>query len=275
MTFSRLSFFLILLVNSTSLAGEVKLTGNMIQGGLVFGWAPPETKIELDGVLIKQAETGDFLIGFSRDAQSNSKLVFFFKDGSSQNRLLSIRQRIYDIQRINGLPKRKVIPNKKDLALIKTQTNQINNSRQVLIMTPYFRAGFMQPAVGPVSGVFGSQRILNGRKRRPHYGLDLAAPEGSPIRAASDGIIIFTHDGMFFNGKTIIIDHGLGLRSTYIHMDSIGVKIGSKVKKGQIVGTVGKTGRATGPHLHWTVYLNKVRINPELIIQEDFLKSLL
>ena len=132
MTFSRLSFFLILLVNSTSLAGEVKLTGNMIQGGLVFGWAPPETKIELDGVLIKQAETGDFLIGFSRDAQSNSKLVFFFKDGSSQNRILSIRQRIYDIQRINGLPKRKVIPNKKDIALIKTQTNQINNSRQVL-----------------------------------------------------------------------------------------------------------------------------------------------
>ena len=268
MTLFRPLFLSFLLINSTSFAGEVKLTGRMIQGGLVFGWAPPETKIELDGVLIKQAETGDFLIGFSRDAQSNSKLVFFFKDGSSQNRLLSIRQRTYDIQRINGLPKRKVIPNKKDLALIKTQTNQINNSRQVLIMIPYFRAGFMQPAVGPVSGVFGSQRILNGRKRRPHYGLDLAAPEGSPIRAASDGIIIFTHDGMFFNGKTIIIDHGLGLRSTYIHMNSIGVKIGSKVKKGQIVGTVGKTGRATGPHLHWGLHLNQIPLDPKLLLKD-------
>jgi murein DD-endopeptidase MepM/ murein hydrolase activator NlpD len=254
--------------NSTLLAGEVKLSGSMIQGGLIIGWATPGAKIKLDGSSITQSEAGDFLLGFPRDAKSKFKLEISFKDGSSYGRILSIEQRVYDTQKINGLPKRKVNPNDKDLSVIRSQSKLINKSRLVSVMNPFFKAGFVRPVIGRISGVFGSQRILNGKKKRPHYGLDLAAPEGSAVKATSDGIVVFTHNGMFFNGKTIIINHGLALRSTYIHMNSILVKNGMRVKKGQIVGTVGKTGRATGPHLHWGLHLNHIPLDPKLLLKD-------
>ena len=268
MTMMRTFICFVILVNSTSFAGEIKLTGKMVQGGLVMGWATPGATIELDGISVTQADEGDFLIGFPRDAKSNVKLEIIFKDGSAHSRILSIGQRIYDVQRIDGLPKRKVDPNLKDLVLIKNQRELIRNARLVSVSTPFFKVGFIRPTIGPISGVFGSQRILNGKERRPHFGLDIAAPEGSHIKAASDGIVVFTHNGMFFNGKTVIINHGLGLRSTYIHMKSIRVKRDAKVVKGQIVGTVGKTGRATGPHLHWGLHLNQTPLDPKLLLRD-------
>jgi murein DD-endopeptidase MepM/ murein hydrolase activator NlpD len=261
-------FLFYLFINSTSIAGEIKLIGNMVQGGLVVGWATPEAKIQFDGKLIPQADSGNFLIGFSRNFKLSAKLNVFFKDGTSHERLLSIEQRNYNIQKINGLSKRKVTPNKKDLALIKNQSKLINKARLVSVKKPYFTTGFVMPVVGRVSGVFGSQRILNGKRRQPHFGLDIAAPEGSVVKAASDGLVVFVHKSMFFNGKTIIINHGLGLRSIYIHMNSINVKPGIKVKKGQIVGTVGNTGRATGPHLHWGLELNQTPLDPEQLFWE-------
>ena len=268
MIWAKPIFLFYLFINSTSIAGEIKLIGNMVQGGLVVGWATPEAKIQFDGKLIPQADSGNFLIGFSRNFKLSAKLNVFFKDGTSHERLLSIERRNYNIQKINGLPKRKVTPNKKDLALIKNQSKLINKARLVFVKEPYFTAGFVIPVVGRVSGVFGSQRILNGKRRQPHFGLDIAAPEGSVVRAASDGIITFIHKSMFFNGKTIIINHGMGLRSTYTHMNSINVKPGIKVKKGQIVGTVGNTGRATGPHLHWGLELNQTPLDPEQLFWE-------
>jgi murein DD-endopeptidase MepM/ murein hydrolase activator NlpD len=258
----------VLFVNSKSIAGEIQLTGKMIQGGLVVGWATPGAKIQFDGKPIPQADRGDFLIGFSRDFKSSAKLKIIFKGGASHNQSLSIGQRNYNIQRIDGLPKRKVTPNLKDLALIKLQSNLINKARLVSVEKSYFTAGFIRPVVGRTSGVFGSQRVLNGKPRRPHFGLDIAAPEGSVVKAASDGVVTFIHKAMFFNGKTIIINHGLGLRSTYIHMNAINVRLGTKVIKGQIVGTVGKTGRATGPHLHWGLKLNQTPLDPELLFKQ-------
>ena len=268
MIWAKPIFLFYLFINSTSIAGEIKLIGNMVQGGLVVGWATPEAKIQFDGKLIPQADSGNFLIGFSRNFKFSAKLNVFFKDGTSHERLLSIEQRNYNIQKINGLSKRKVTPNKKDLALIKNQSKLINKARLVSVKKPYFTAGFVMPVVGRVSGVFGSQRILNGKRRQPHFGLDIAAPKGSVVKAASDGLVIFVHKSMFFNGKTIIINHGLGLRSIYIHMNSINVKPGIKVKKGQIVGTVGNTGRATGPHLHWGLELNQTPLDPEQLFWE-------
>ena len=268
MIWARASFLLVLFICSTSIASQLKLTGKMIQGGLVIGWATPGAKIHLDGRPIIQSDEGDFLIGFPRDAKPSFKLEIISKGGLSHSRLLSIGQRNYDIQRINGLSKRKVTPNAKDLALIKHQSALINKARLISVREPYFTAGFIRPIVGRVTGVFGSQRILNGKRRRPHFGLDIAAPEGSAIKAASDGVVVFVHNGMFFNGKTVIINHGLGLRSTYIHMSSITVKPGMKVTKGQIVGTVGKTGRATGPHLHWGLQLNQTPLDPEQLLRD-------
>lgn len=257
----------VLFVSPASFAGELKLTGKMMQGGLLVGWATPGAKIRLDGKNISQAKAGDFLLGFSHNAKARAELNVRFKDGSLKKRKLSIAQRSYDIQRIDGLPKRKVTPNAKDIARIKTERALINKARLTSVAEPFFTAGFTVPVSGRISGVFGSQRILNGKPRRPHYGVDIAAPSGRDIRAASAGVVVFAHPGMFFNGKTLVINHGMGLRSTYIHMSAVLVKAGTRVAKGQVVGKVGKTGRATGPHLHWGLQLGSTPLDPELVLK--------
>ncbi len=256
-----------LFLSSVSLAGELKLTGKRIQGGLVIGWATPGAKITLDGRAIVQAKPGNFLLGFSRNAQATSQLDVRFKDGSREKRALTIGQRDYDIQRIDGLPKRKVTPHAKDLVRIKSERALINKARLTAVVEPLFTAGFTRPLLGRISGFYGSQRILNGKPRLPHFGIDIAALVGTNIKAASAGVVVFAHPGMFFNGKTVVINHGLGLRSTYIHMSAIAVKIGESVAKGQVVGKVGMTGRATGPHLHWGLQLNSIPLDPELVLK--------
>jgi murein DD-endopeptidase MepM/ murein hydrolase activator NlpD len=263
----RTAFFAILLLSSTASAGELNLTGKKIQGGLVVGWATPGAKIMLDGKSIQQAQAGDFLLGFSRDAKATSELRILFTDGSTDMQELKIKQRKYKIQRIDGLPKRKVTPNAKDLSRIKRERTLINKARLTSVDEPHFTAGFTRPVSGRISGVYGSQRILNGKPRRPHFGVDIAAPTGTKIKAASAGIVVFAHRGMFFNGKTLVINHGMGLRSTYIHMSAISVKTGDRVVKGQVVGKIGKTGRATGPHLHWGLTLGRTPLDPELLLK--------
>jgi len=259
---------LVLLVTVTALpvfAADLKLEGDFIQGGLVIGQAKPGASITLDGSKVEQSADGYFLIGFSRDAKPDVNLTIRLPDGGEERRKLKIKKRTYDIQRIDGLPKRKVTPSPKDLKRIKKERAAIIKARRSHSATPYFRTGFIRPAKGRISGVYGSQRILNGQPRRPHFGLDIAAPTGAPVEAAAAGRVIFTHPGMFFNGKTVIIDHGLGLASTYIHLSDIAVRTGDVVVKGQIVGKIGQTGRATGPHLHWSLRLNNTELDPELL----------
>lgn len=263
-----LVFIFLLLFNSTTIAGQIRLVGETIQGGLVLGWASPGAKIRLDGSSVDQATEGSFLLGFPRNAQPLAKLEIVFNDGSIKTKILSIEKRDYIIQRITGLPKRKVTPTAKDLALILEQGKLINKARLIKVIKPHFLAGFIRPLQGQITGVFGSQRFLNGKPRRPHFGLDIAAPEGTVISAVSDGVVVFVHHDMFFNGKTIIINHGLGLRSTYIHMNSIFVGVGSEVKKGQNIGTVGMTGRVTGPHLHLGLNLNYMPLDPEQLFNK-------
>jgi len=262
-----LSITMILLFFSPiAVAGELKLSGKFTQGGLIFGWATPGALITLDGKRIRQAKAGDFLLGFARLAARTSQLEVVFTDGSIVLRKLVIKQRKYDIQRIDGLPKRQVTPSAEDLARIKKESALINKARQTKVTEPFFTAEFTSPAIGRVSGVYGTQRILNGQERRPHYGQDIAAPTGAEIKATSAGVVIFVHPGMFFNGKTVIINHGLGLHSIYLHMNAVRVKAGERVTKGKIIGEVGQTGRATGPHLHWGVTLNQLPLDPALIV---------
>jgi murein DD-endopeptidase MepM/ murein hydrolase activator NlpD len=263
----RSLFLTVLFLNFSALAGELKLSGNMTQGGLVVGWAAPGAQIKLDGKTINQAKSGDFLLGFGRNAKRSAELNVQFKDGSVEKRNLEIKQRDYKIQRIDGLPKRKVMPNAQDLSRIKKERVLINAARRIEVSEALFAAGFVRPVAGPVSGVYGSQRILNGQPRKPHYGLDIAAPLGRDIKATSAGVVVFAHEGMFFNGKTVVINHGLGLRSTYIHMSALNVKAGDQVVKGQTIGKIGKTGRATGPHLHWGLTLNTTPLDPQSLLK--------
>ena len=261
------SVITVFFLSTPSFSGELRISGKAIQGGLLFGWTTPESKISLDGMNIVQAQAGDFLVGFPPNAKALSVLKIFYTDGSSERRMFFVKKRNYKIQRIDGLSKRKVTPNLKDLMRIKDERILINRAYLTAMMEPLFKVGFIQPVIGRISGVYGSQRILNGTARRPHYGVDIAAASGTNIKAASAGIVVFVHPGMFFNGKTLVINHGLGLRSTYIHMSAIKVKEGERVSKGQIVGNVGETGRATGPHLHWGLRLHSTPLDPEQLFR--------
>jgi len=248
-----------------SALAEVSLQGNLIQGGLVFGTAEPGNRVELDGVRLGLSADGRFLIGFGRDASPTAVLSITGNDGKTSKQTLAVASREYKIQRIDGLPTRKVTPKPEDLARIKADNAGIGRVRGLETASAYFSSGFTWPVSGPISGVFGSQRILNGKPKNPHNGTDIAASEGTIIRAPADAVVALVNDDMFYTGKTLMLDHGLGLTSVYAHMSAILVKQGELVKKGASIGKVGKTGRVTGPHLHWGVTLGKTHLDPALI----------
>jgi len=254
------------LLASPALAGTLVLEGPVEQGSLVHGKTDPGAKVTLDGRAVRVADDGSFIFGFGRDAPAEARLDVTFADGSSAHRDLKVAARQYDIQRINGLPAQQVTPDAATLERIKREQVVINTARSVDSSLPFFERPFVWPAVGPISGVYGSQRILNGEPRAPHMGLDIAAPRGSPVLAADAGTVTLAERDLFFTGGTVIIDHGYGLATTYQHMDRIDVTVGQHVTAGQPIGIVGATGRVTGPHLHWALNWYEVRLDPALVM---------
>ncbi len=254
--------------SATSASDGPVLSGDVAEGGLVIGKTEPGAIVTLDGKAVATDPDGNFLLGFGRDAAGAVSLDVTLPDGRRQHVSLAVRDREFQIERIDGLPERKVTPKPEDVARIKAEREELNAARAVADPMPAFLGGFVWPAKGRISGVYGSQRILNGKPRNPHYGTDIAAPEGTRVRAMAAGRVAFTHPGMFFNGKTVLVDHGLGLRSIYIHMSDVSVKPGQMVAAGQDIGAVGKTGRATGAHLHFGVTLDTTPLDPELILKD-------
>ena len=247
-------------------AHALELNGKFTQGGLVIGHAAPGSKVFLDGQPIAAATDGSFLVGFGRDAATTAALRVVPPDGKVETRRLAVAPRKYLVQRINGLPKRVVTPNPEDLARIKKDIAEIHAVRRETTLKPFFESGFVWPVTGRISGVFGSQRVLDGKPRAPHNGVDIAAAKGTPIHACADGTVALVNRHMFLTGETVMIDHGLGLTSVYIHMSQVAVKVGDKVTKGQPIGAVGMTGRATGPHLHWGVSWHGTHLDPALLV---------
>jgi len=247
-------------------AGTYSLNGTFKQGGLVYGTVTPGSLVTLDTKKILVSEDGLFLLGFGRKAEAESHLMITYPDGRQERKTLKIEKQKYKIQRIDGLPKKKVIPNPKATKRIIADNAQVGRTRKQISKTTDFASGFDWPVKGRISGVFGSQRILNGKPRSPHKGADIAAPTGTLVKADADGVISLLHQDMYLMGKTIMIDHGHGLQTIYIHMNEILVQEGQRVKKGDPVGKVGKTGRATGPHLHWGVSLENVALDPLLLL---------
>jgi len=247
-------------------AGDLRLDGPLVQGGLVTGRTEPGARVTVNGRDVRVSERGVFLIGFARDAKPTATLRIRYPGGGETRKSLPIKQRDYKVQRINGLPSRKVTPIPEDLARIKNDNAKIAGVRRRDTPVTGFASGFQWPATGPLSGVFGSQRILNGKPKNPHNGVDVAAPHGAPVTAAADGTVALVHPDMFYTGKTVMIDHGHGLSSVYVHMDKILVRDGQRVSKGTPIGAVGKTGRVTGPHLHWGLSLFDVHLDPSLVV---------
>ncbi len=249
-------------------SAETLLEGNFTQGGLVFGKTEPGNRVVLDGRPLTLSADGRFLIGFGRNANNEAKLVVTDAEGNSEDRALKIAERKYKIQRIDGLPSRQVTPKPEDVARIKADNAGIGRVRGLDTRRAYFASGFTWPVKGPISGVFGSQRILNGKPKNPHNGTDIAANEGETIVAPADGVVALVHENMFYTGQTLMLDHGLGLTSVYAHMSAMLVGKGDFVKKGDPIGRIGKTGRVTGAHLHWGVTLRRTHLDPALLAGE-------
>lgn len=252
-------------------AGEpnLKLTGNFMQGGLVHGQVVPGEKVQINGHGVRVSVDGKFIIGFGRDYPAQAKLMVYSVDGSTKrNQTLNIEAREYAIERIDGLPENKVNPNKEALARIIQESENISKARSLDDDRMDFKSSFIWPVLGPISGVYGSQRVLNGHARRPHFGVDIAAPTGTPVQAPAAGMVTYVNDNMYYSGGTLVVDHGHHLSSSFLHLEEILVKVGDRVEQGQKIALVGSTGRVTGAHLDWRMNWHQQRLDPALFMDD-------
>lgn len=251
---------------SSASAQAPVLDGDFVQGGLVVGRTVTGAVVRLDGEFVTVGRDGRFVFGFGRDAAPKTKLEVALPDGRTVVREIDVRQRTYRIQRIDGLPPRMVTPPPDVLARIREESEAIRTARAGFTERPEFSVEFVWPVTGRVTGVYGSQRILNGEPRQPHLGVDIAAPVGTPVRAAAAGTVTLAADDLYYTGGTVVIDHGYGLSSVYSHLSAVSVKTDQTLDRGDVIGKVGATGRATGAHLDWRVNWYQERLDPELLV---------
>ncbi|MES9856714.1 MAG: M23 family metallopeptidase [Sedimenticola sp.] len=270
MTYHRinltLSLITLLTLLSSSVAAAVTLEGKQIQGGLMVGQTDPGARVKLDGETVRVSPDGVFLLGFGRDHPKESRLQIIHANGSKEQQLLTVARREYQIQRIDGLPKRKVTPQKLDFKRIRKEVAMAKAARRLNDARTDFLGSWIWPVTGRISGVYGSQRILNGKPRRPHFGVDIAMPTGTPVKAPADGVVSMAHPDMFYSGGTLIVDHGHNLSSSFLHLSRILVKKGERVRQGDIIAEVGASGRVTGAHLDWRMNYYKHRLDPQLLV---------
>ena len=241
----------------------VELSGTTVQGGLLFGTTKAGSSVTLDGNPLLVSEDGRFVIGFGRDETGTRKLSVTTPDGKINERDLTVKTREYAIERVDGLPPSRVTPDPSVSARIQQDARLVASARQQRDNQAYYALGFKWPAEGRISGVYGSQRVLNGEPRRPHFGLDIAAPEGTPVYAPADGLITLAHPDLYYSGGTIILDHGQGLSSTFLHLSKIHVEKDTFVRQGELIAEIGSTGRANGPHLDWRMNWLDRRVDPQ------------
>ena len=250
---------------STAAAVCVDLQGQQQQGGLVWGQAAPGVTVTLDGQALDVLADGTFIAGFGRDAARSAELVV----GDCRQRL-SVASREYDIQRVEGVPQQTVTPPPEVLARIARERELVNAAKARYLARPDLLgdalAGFRWPVEGRISGVYGSQRVYNGTPGNPHYGVDVAVPTGTIVRAPAAGVVTLAEPDLFYSGGTIILDHGYRLSSSFLHLSRVRVAVGDEVQAGDIIGEVGATGRATGPHLDWRMAWRNERIDPQFLV---------
>ena len=263
-----INFVKIILIFSlmASPCNSLELFGKFAQGGLITGKVDKKIDLYVDNKKIKISDKGYFVFGIPRD-RTNEIVIITKKNKKEVNKLIKkVQTRKFKIQRIDGLPKRKVSPTAEDMKKIRSEGKLISKAKNINSNLNYFFDSFIRPAKGITTGVYGSQRILNGKPRRPHYGIDIAAPKGTSVLSSNSGRVILSERNLFFTGGTVIIDHGHGLISIYSHLEKTFVKKNQLVKKGEIIATVGSTGRSTGPHLDFRLYCNNVPVDPDLVI---------
>jgi len=244
----------------------LRLSGAARQGELLFGQTRPGAEVTLDGEPLMVTRDGHFVLGFGRDADATRALRVELDDGSVVERRLRPGKREYPIERVDGLPPETVTPPPEVLERIRREAARVAQARARRDPRADWSVDFQWPAAGRISGVYGSQRILNGEPRRPHYGIDIAAPTGTPVRAPAPGVITLAEPNLYFSGGTVILDHGHGLSSTFLHLSKVDTEVGERVTQGQIIGRVGASGRATGAHLDWRMNWRDQRVDPRPLV---------
>lgn len=251
-----------------NLGTPIECQGVFKQGGAALCRTYANKEVEVGGISTTSDRDGYFTIGFDRDAPQTETIKLKTDDSTLFTKNLEIAPREYDVQRIDGLPPSQVSTfTDKQLVHIKASSARKKVGFSSRAKDMGFKDGFTMAVTGIKSSDFGNQRILNGKAKRPHYGVDIAAPEGTPIYAPADGIISLADDDLYFEGAMVLIDHGQGLISMYLHMSDIDVEVGQKVKRGDQIGAVGAKGRATGAHLCWRLKWRNRNLDPELLTQ--------
>lgn len=246
---------------------EIPLSGELRQGGMAIGRAVAGARVTLDGRALSVSPEGYFVFGFGRD-QGPAATLAIEAGGAVETRAIEVAQRNYKIQKINGLPSDKVTPPDDAAARIVADIEAVKAARAFDTAETWYLDGFAWPVTGRISGVYGSQRILNGEPRQPHFGVDIARGEGEPIRAPQTGIVRLAERDMYFTGGTTVLDHGQGITTSYLHQSRLEVAVGDVVEAGAVIGLIGKTGRATGPHLCWRMNWFQERLDPQLAAGE-------
>tara|TARA_B100001057_G_scaffold264764_1_gene264986 strand:+ start:3105 stop:3908 length:804 start_codon:yes stop_codon:yes gene_type:complete len=259
----RLFILIIFFLPSYSKAIEFK--GKFLQGHYIVGITDPSAKIIVDKKEVKVSKDGYFVFGLDRDRKFDVTITKIVNE-KREKITKQVLKRKYNIQRIDGLDESKVTPPESVYKRIKEENNKIGKARAINSDLPFFKNQFIMPVKGIVSGVYGSQRILNGKPKWPHYGIDIAAKKGTKIKSSASGIVTMAEIDLYYTGGTIIMDHGHGISTIYSHLEKIMVTVGDEILQGDIIGTVGSTGRSTGPHLDFRVNWFQTRLDPMSIL---------
>ena len=261
---SRLFFFIIIF--TTTQLNAIEFKGKFLQGHFIVGITDPNAKILVGKKEVKVSKDGYFVFGLDRDKKFDIVITKVI-NGKKEVITKKVLKRKYNIQRIDGLEESKVTPPESVYKRIKKENNAIGEARAINSDLQFFKEKFVMPVEGIISGVYGSQRILNGKPRWPHYGIDIAAKQGTMIKSSGNGVVTMAEDDLYYTGGTIIMDHGHGISTIYSHLESVLVSVGDKIKQGDIIGTVGSTGRSTGPHLDFRVNWFQTRLDPMSVLK--------
>ena len=253
-------FFFLTIIFSTNLKA-IEFRGKFLQGHYIIGITDPKSKILIDNKNIKVSKDGYFVFGIDRDRKFDI-IITKIVDRKKEKIVKKVFKRKYNIQRIDGLEESKVTPPESVYKRIKEENNKIGEARAINSDLSFFKNQFIMPVEGIISGVYGSQRILNGKPRWPHYGIDIAAKKGTMIKSSGSGTVTLAEDDLYYTGGTIIMDHGHGISTIYSHLETVLVSVGDNINKGDFIGTVGSTGRSTGPHLDFRINWFQTRLDP-------------
>jgi murein DD-endopeptidase MepM/ murein hydrolase activator NlpD len=258
-------FLIVLLIFTTTEVKAIEFQGKFMQGHLIIGVTDPNAKIIVGKKEVRVSKNGYFVFGIDRDRKFD---LIFTKiiDGKKTKVIKKVLKRKYNIQRIDGLEESKVTPPKSVYKRIKEENNAIGEARATNSNLIFFKEKFIMPVKGIISGVYGSQRILNGKPRWPHYGIDIAAKKGTPIKSSGIGVVTMAEKDLYYTGGTVIMDHGHGISTIYSHLETVLVSVGDQINQGDIIGTVGSTGRSTGPHLDFRVNWFQTRLDPMSVL---------